>query len=126
MSQISDILAELRRDKRLTQKELAKEFGVASSTISAYELGTRLPPADIVVLYAKRFDVTADYILGLSRAQDRPSSFETKFVHDYTVGAVVREMNKLLPEQKQALLITIKSMGFYAEVTGKTNGDKMK
>lgn len=128
MSQIGDILTELRKDKGLTQKELAKEFSVAASTISAYELGSHLPPVDIVVQYAQKFDVTTDYILGLSRVQDKPSSFSEEYVPGRTVGMLVRSMRKLLPEQKQALTHVIESMRFYAAVTAQTeaNGDKLK
>lgn len=128
MSQISDILTELRRDKGLTQKALAEEFNISASTISAYELGERLPSVDTISQYARRFDVTSDYILGLSRIQERLSSFTEEFVSGYTIGNMLHDMSKLLPEQKQALLVTIRSMVLYAQVLGKQKqlGDNLK
>lgn len=128
MSQIGDILTELRKDKGLTQKQLADEFSVASSTISAYELGTRPPPVDTLIQYAKKFDVTVDYILGLTRIQDKLSSFSDEFLPGRTYGMMIRDMNKLLPDQKQALALIVESMRFYAEVTGQTdaNGESKK
>ena len=128
MSQIGDILTELRKDKGLTQKQLAEEFRVASSTISDYELGTRPPPVDTLIQYAKKFDVTVDYILGLTRIQDKLSSFSDEFLPGRTYGMMIRDMNKLLPGQKQALALIVESMRFYTEVTGQTdaNGESKK
>ena len=128
MSQSGDILTELRKDKGLTQKQLAEEFRVASSTISAYELGIRPPPVDTLIQYAKKFDVTVDYILGLTRIQDKLSSFSDEFLPGRTYGMMIRDMNKLLPGQKQALALIVESMRFYTEVTGQTdaNGESKK
>ena len=56
MAEIKDILCELRQDRNLTQAQLAKKFHTSSSTISAFELGTRLPNVEILLEYVKTFD----------------------------------------------------------------------
>lgn len=43
MAHFGEILADLRRDKGLQQKELGKELHIAGSTISSYERGINLP-----------------------------------------------------------------------------------
>ena len=127
MSEIKDILSELRQDRNLTQAELAKIFHISSSSISAYELGTRLPNIEVLLEYVKLFDVSADYILGLSPYPNTLSSFHEEFTAGKTISDVIYEMKGLTPEQKDALLVIIKSMKFYAEVAKKaksSEGDK--
>ena len=57
----------LREDKDLTQSELGKIFNVNQITISQYERGTRALSIEMLVLYAKFFNVSADYIIGLTQ-----------------------------------------------------------
>jgi len=64
MPNFGEMLAELRQDNGLTQKELAEKLHLASSSISNYETGQRTPDADFVCRTADLFSVSADYILG--------------------------------------------------------------
>ena len=43
MAQFSELLVELRQDKKMTQEDLAKVLFVTSGTISNYENGVHLP-----------------------------------------------------------------------------------
>lgn len=54
----------LRREYQLTQKDLAKMFGVSPKAISFYELNERQPPNELLIQLAKYFNVTTDYLLG--------------------------------------------------------------
>ena len=57
-------LRTLRENSGIGQKELAAEFYLSGKTvISKYERGQRDVPAEIVVMYAKKFGVTTDWIL---------------------------------------------------------------
>jgi transcriptional regulator with XRE-family HTH domain len=42
-------MAELRRKKGMTQKELGKQLGVAQTTVSAWELGTNEPDLQTLI-----------------------------------------------------------------------------
>lgn len=64
--QYNEIIKGLREDRDLTQNELGKIFSVNQITISQYERGTRALPIEILILYAKYFKVSTDYILGLT------------------------------------------------------------
>lgn len=64
MAQFGEILAELRQDRGLTQRELAKLFFVTPGTISNYEKGRHLPDAERLIKIADYFSVTTDYLLG--------------------------------------------------------------
>ena len=59
-------LAELRREKNLTQEALAREIGVTHGQISFWENGKNEPTAGNLIKLAKFFCVSADYLLGLS------------------------------------------------------------
>ena len=44
MQKIGSFLAELRKEKNLTQDELGAQIGVTNKTISRWETGNYLPP----------------------------------------------------------------------------------
>ena len=58
-------LKELRMAKGLSQKELAKETGLSLSVIGKWEIGLREPSGNTLIILAKYFGVTTDYLLGL-------------------------------------------------------------
>ncbi len=65
----NEIIQELRKDKGLTQTELAKIFLTTQRTISNWESGRNEPPYEMLIKYAKYFDVSVDYILGVSKQE---------------------------------------------------------
>lgn len=64
-------LRELRREKNVSQAELALALGVSKSTIGLYETGDTLPDAKTLYDLAKYFSVSSDYLLGLSDATEK-------------------------------------------------------
>ena len=58
-------LYELRKEKGITQSELAEMLGVSFQTISKWENGVTIPDVKNVIAMAEFFDVTTDQILGL-------------------------------------------------------------
>ena len=56
-------LRELRKDKGLTQKQLASLIGVRNSVISFYELGDRIPSPEVIRKLSATLHVSADYLL---------------------------------------------------------------
>ena len=65
-SNFGERLKQLRREKNLTQEQLADVFGVARNSIFSYETGRRIPDIEVLKSYAEYFGVTSDYLLGLS------------------------------------------------------------
>ena len=68
---IGERLKQLRIKNGLKQQELADMFGLSSGTISFYESEQRKPDIDFIVAVAKYFDVSTDYLLGLTNATDK-------------------------------------------------------
>ena len=57
----------LRKEKKLTQEELASIIGVTKLTILRWENGERVPKADKAQLLADYFGVTVPYLLGYEK-----------------------------------------------------------
>ena len=51
-------LAELRKNKKLTQAELAQELGISQRAVAAYELGERRPSPETVNRLIEIFGIT--------------------------------------------------------------------
>jgi len=56
-------LKQLREAKNLTQLRLAMELNVSQETISGYEIGKAVPPAEMLIKLADTLDTSVDYIL---------------------------------------------------------------
>ena len=59
-------LKELREQKRLNQEGLALMLNVSQSTVSAYEIGERTPDLTTLIAIAEFFNVSLDYLVGLT------------------------------------------------------------
>lgn len=57
-------LAQLRKEKHFTQRQLAKELGISNSSLALYETDKRQPDYEILTKIADYFDVSVDYLLG--------------------------------------------------------------
>ena len=63
-------LSELRRQRGLSQKETADALGVSQALLSHYEKGIRECGLDFLCKAAAYFDVSCDYMLGVSDSKD--------------------------------------------------------
>ena len=59
-------LKQLRQKKGLTQGELAGILGLKPTAISNYESNRNEPSFEKLIALSKEFDVTCDYLLGVS------------------------------------------------------------
>ena len=57
-------IRDLREDRDLKQKEMAKLLGVHQTTYSEYELGKINVPVQVLHLLADFYGVSIDYLLG--------------------------------------------------------------
>ena len=60
----------LREDSDKTQADIAKLLKVGQRTYCDYELGKTRIPVDSLIALAKLYNVSMDYICGLSDARD--------------------------------------------------------
>lgn len=91
-----------------TQKYVADKIGMARTTYTAYENGTKLPPIDIVDNLATLLDVSTDYLLGRTDIKDQNTissnvEFEA-WVNDPRSNIFFKEFNESSEERREALL----------------------
>ncbi len=89
MKSVGEIMAELRTEKEMGQKELAALLNVSVGTISNYEKGVHYPDLDSLRKVADIFDVTIDYLLGRTGYRCPPESLKEYITADYTVSEFV-------------------------------------
>jgi transcriptional regulator with XRE-family HTH domain len=73
-------IKQLREEKDLTQKDLAQLLKSSPSKISMWERGERDPVSEDLAQIAKYFNVTTDYLLGISDIRD-PYEIKTIAAH---------------------------------------------
>lgn len=59
-------LKELRGESKLTQKQTSEIFGLNAVTYLHYEKDQREPPLSLLVEFANYFNVSVDYLLGIT------------------------------------------------------------
>lgn len=77
-------LKELRKEKHMTQAQLANVLGVAKGTVAMWEMGKRNPSLETLEQMSAVFDRTVSYIMGTS---DDPSSPELSESEMQQLGA---------------------------------------
>lgn len=83
------------RNKKFTQSELAQRLGVTTASVSKYELGEVTPDIEKLKRYCYIFNVSLDYIVGLSE-----NSNETIKPIEYTPDELeLLELFKQLPDK---------------------------
>lgn len=71
MAIYTDILKELRKDKNLTQGDMAEYFNIKQSMYSMYESGKRTMRIEMLCALADILETSTDYILGRT-AEKKP------------------------------------------------------
>jgi len=84
----------LRKNKKISQYELAKLLNLTRGQIANYEQGKRQPDYDILKMFAEYFNVSTDYLLGNS---DDPESNQ---VVDHEI---LRELEEATKEMYKAI-----------------------
>lgn len=79
-----------------TQAFVADKIGVARTTYTAYENGTKLPPIDTLLSIAQLFNVSIDYLIGRTN-EERP------YIEILQEINSVRDVNKQLSFLKETI-----------------------
>lgn len=96
MVEFGNRLRHLRKDRSLTQQQLAELIGVKNSVISFYEVGERMPSPEALRKLAMALHTTTDYLLGIDRGATLDVSGldeQDRLVVQMVIGRL-REKNK--------------------------------
>lgn len=94
------IITFLRKERGLSQKQVANDLGISQALLSHYEKGIRECGLDFLVKAADYFEVSCDYLLGRTvqrrlasvSAEDLPESDEIRHLK----GNMINQINKKL------------------------------
>lgn len=111
-------LENLLEERNLTQKQLSLDLHIASSTLNGYVNNNREPDFATLIRFAKYFDVTTDYLLGLSNEKKpSPSTLNP------TEGALIH-LYRTLPAERQELIV--EQARFYQSLEMKQQKNKRR
>ena len=92
----------LRKQKGLSQEELADKLNVSSNTVAKIECGLRRPSVDFVVDLVNFFDTTVDYIiLGEEIKKERNYDFLIREIDDKIEQLLALKENLLKEKNKK-------------------------
>lgn len=66
MDKINEMLLKIKEDRGMLQKDIAEGVGVSLRSYQRYETGERKPDSEVIIRMCKFFNVSANYLLGLS------------------------------------------------------------
>ncbi len=73
-------ITDLRENRNLLQKDIAKIFEVEQATVSNWEKGKRVPDSDMLIKIANFFDVSIDFLLGNDKKTKKYSETEEEII----------------------------------------------
>lgn len=87
---LRDIILEKRKQKNMTQEQLAEQLGVARQTVSKWELGETLPDVENLKKMAILFGFSIDEALGLEiEYHDDNDADEWLMVGGFIIGSAL-------------------------------------
>lgn len=116
---IGDRLKKLRRERELTQEDVAAHIGVSFQAISKWERGEGYPDITMLPVLANYFSVTVDELIGMDAlaAQERYDEINREYEENRVAGrhrenaALMQEALKAYPND--ALLLVQLSAAFH-------------
>jgi len=91
-------LAEIRKARGFSQRDLAGELGISQRMVAYYEAQADRPPAHLLPKIADVLRVSADELLGIKRLKDKDG------VSHLRLWRRLRQVEKLRPNDRRALL----------------------
>ncbi|MFW6016676.1 MAG: helix-turn-helix domain-containing protein [bacterium] len=110
-----EILKKLRKERGLSQNELAQKVGLTGSAVGYYELDKRKPDYEIITRLSSYFEVSCDYLLGISeekRTADeiKQKLLEQKKIHELFDDSCKREVIEKILKLDNTTVMKINDM----------------
>lgn len=101
---LGELLANLRKERGVLQRDVAAYLGVTVATISNYEKNVHSPDYETLVKLADFFDVSTDYLLQRTDYKNGVSTLNKQLLTDYTVSDLLNTLVHLDQPSLKALL----------------------
>lgn len=110
---IGSFLKELRKQKGITQEELAEQLNVSGRTVSRWETGNNMPDISILIELAELYDVSIPEIVNGERKNESMNE-EVKEVAQSLSDYADLEKEKIIKDIRSQSIIGVVSVGIYA------------
>lgn len=94
---IGKFLAELRRERELTQEQLAERLGISNKTVSRWENGNYMPPVEMLMELSEIYGVSINELLSGRRLDES----ETRSAAEENLKSVLEESPFSLEDKKR-------------------------
>lgn len=121
---MGEILAELRKDKNLKQKDLAELLNLSIGTISNYETGSHEPDFDTLNILANFFHVSTDYMLGRTNLPYDISRLNEPLIDNITISSLVNTLLNMSPEDLTSAIEYINLLSYRNRMIAEQNNYK--
>lgn len=105
---IGSIIADLRIQKGLSQKEFGKLFNLSDSAISHYETGRDMISIILLCQIADKFNISLDYLAGRLSVKAPYDMLNHKIDDDMTLAEIANCIDKFPKQQQKYISDTIK------------------
>jgi transcriptional regulator with XRE-family HTH domain len=116
---IGEIILELRKERAISQKQVAEDIGVSQSAIAKIEINRNEATASTIRKLADYFNVTTDYLLGIEDEFGTRAISSTPTIDAYSKEErqLVEEYRKLPDDSKKLVL---RMVGVNTDAKGST------
>ncbi|HAQ39855.1 MAG TPA: XRE family transcriptional regulator [Clostridiales bacterium] len=83
----------LRTKNNITSKELSKILDISESSISLYENGKRTPSIELIIKIANFFNVSTDFLLGVSNNPIKVSQYDSEIDFSEILEDIITFLN---------------------------------
>lgn len=97
-------LKQLRIEKKLKQEDLSKRLNVSRQSVSKYETNERFPDKEILVALTKFFNVSIDYLLGLTDIKEPAEDLIKKGEVVIKPPSKIEKLYEELPAEEKKML----------------------
>lgn len=105
-------LFKIREEHEETQDQLAEAIGITRQSLSRYEISDRTPNIEIVYNIAKHYNISVDYLLGLSDIQSTNKDVENVCEVTGLDEDAVEELIYCSSDRKKNISLLIQSVPF--------------
>lgn len=101
---VGERIKALRMDAGYTRVNLAEKLGMPQTTLRNYENDAREPGHDFLIKFAKEFNVSTDYLLGLT---DKKEATVDNYDGKYLLNLITQKIGRTPTVKEMKLLSTL-------------------
>lgn len=108
-------VAELRKEKKMRQKDLAAHLNTSVSTVSNYENSVNAIDIETLDKLADFFDVTTDYLIGRTDYRCPPDKLQQFREEDIYIKEINDTMLTLTPSARNSVVEYVRFMAYQSK-----------